>query len=252
MSSFSDLNLFSVQLVAFTPEKAGIRTNAILRSILSTLGDRFDGDVSTGPELVLPIDIVAQSAVPVVSQQGIRIKSACGAWRFEANAERVDSCWTSQAAGETLSLPEIVRQCAEPIHLFPLGENDIRVGRIAVVVRRYMPQSDNASVELASQFCRQELVNSARIDAPFRNSRGFEIHNLKTYLFPGGGYLVNSWARCRSTVPLHGAPVISFEQDLNTRAEDAGDRSFDREGIDLFFDWAQKEIDSISRLYFPE
>ncbi|MCH7989882.1 MAG: hypothetical protein IID46_12135 [Planctomycetes bacterium] len=180
----------------------------------------------------------------------VTLTSEDDCWRVEVVPGRSDSFWNSQAADDDQEgLAKICRLCLEPLQAYPIVD-DIQIGRLALIVRRWIPVDDPA-IALTSQFCKPELVEVKYDTAPFRHSQDFELHNRKRYKSGVKGVFINSWIRCRSNVRVHDQPAITVEQDLNTLSEDLESNAFHRDQIEEYFAWAVEEADRILSLYFP-
>ena len=67
-------------------------------------------------------------------------------------------------------------------------------------------------------------------------------------------FTVNSWARSKTGNLIEDkkkSRIILFEQDLNTLADEAKEKSFNFEDIALFFNQIIPELDNILNQYYP-
>jgi hypothetical protein len=236
-----DFKLTAVRLVAFTPNLADFKPSALLATVLAKYATRLDGNVQALP---LPED-----APPDLPR--IQLASKDGTWGFAASPSRITSACSlkEEENSETVRLAGVVAVCREPIEHY-VRENDVRVGRLGLVVTP-VSQAENPAQTLIERFCRNEAKDADSPDAPLRNSTNFEIHNHKRYELPTG-VTANSWVRCRTgTVGKDASRVLTVEQDINTLAEDLEERTFRVEDITSFFDTAVDEGEAILREYFP-
>ncbi len=236
-----DLILTAVRVVAFTPEAAEFDPPALLAAVLSKYAKRFDGTVQAIP---LPDD--APHNLPRVA-----LASKDRVWTFTASPSRLTSSWAlgEQEQDQPVPLPDVVTNCRGPIEDH-IRENDIRVGRLGLVVTRVCRAESPAQV-LVDRFCRDDAKAADSPEAPLRHSTNFEIHNHKRYE-PTPGLTVNSWVRCRTgTMGNQATPIVKVEQDINTLSEELETRQFGLEEIAAFYGLAVDQMGSILAKYFP-
>jgi len=236
-----DFKLTAVRLVAFTPNLADFNPSGVLAAVLSKFAKRFDGELQAIP--------FPKEAPPDIPR--IQLASTDGTWGFAASPSRITSSWNlkEEERDETGALACVVTSCREPIEPH-VRENDVRVGRLGLVITRVC-QVEHPAQALIERFCSDEAKDPGSPDAPLRKSRNFEIHNHKRYESPTG-LTVNSWVRCRTgTVGKDTSPVVTVEQDVNTLAEEVEERTFSVEEIASFCDTGVNEADTILRKYFP-
>ena len=124
---------------------------------------------------------------------------------------------------------------------------ECRVGRLAAI-RNVYDINENPGLLLARHFCK-DTWNKAPLNRP----ENFELHAHKVFTLQNS-FSVNSWVRNKTgnlTEDKVKKRIILIEQDLNTLAEEAKDRSFNSEDIALFFKQATKEFDAILNQYYP-
>jgi hypothetical protein len=122
------------------------------------------------------------------------------------------------------------------------------IRRLGLVIQRYV-EVDQPSLALITRFCSPPTYEPRSDAAPFRNSTGFQIHNLKQYRSPLE-YDINSWVRCKTTaVRSTQAPAVTIEQDINTLPK--VEHSFSGDAIERFAQMAVDEARQILSLYFP-
>jgi hypothetical protein len=241
MLKASQFRLVTVQAVIFTPNLAEFSQARLLGSVLARYSQRYDGPVEA---VTLP-----ENAPP--HQPRVTLKSRDEVWRLHASPARTDSVWVRPSASllapaqEELSDQERVLECAQVL-VDLVQSNMVRVGRMALVLNRFSLVA-NPPQEMIAHFAHPELLRGA-----FRQSAGFEVHNLTRYPMPAGP-MINSWSRCRSATIMPGPqPAVSFEQDLNTLEEEAPKRHYAADEIRDYFARAAEEAASILSVYFPE
>jgi hypothetical protein len=232
MNSF---HLISVQAAIFTPDFNEFTQPHFLTSVLAKYADRYDGNIQTLP--------VLSNVDPNIPR--IILEDTKGVWKLQAGPSRVDSFW-SREIGNTTEDRVALTHCYDVLLDYVIGTT-IRVGRMALVVTKFMEQENPAQV-LVNQFCNDESK-----DGRFRNSKDFEIHNHKVYQPIGIDYKVNSWVRCKTGAIEHILKDgVVIQQDINTLAEEIQGRIFTEDDIRLFFEGMALEAETILRLYFPE
>ena len=237
MVEWQDFTLDSVQVAIFTPEPNAFVPGKAISAILSHFEDRFDGEMQVLP---LPADFPHQ--FPRVTLQ-----SSDNRWQLAMGPARTDAFWRNVPVRSTAALATMVDDCAEMPQRYveALG---ISVARVALVLQRFCPAPDPANT-LIERFC-----NESSRREPLNRSTAFEVHNHKVYRPQQAGidYSINSWVRCKSAkLTADDQPVIAVEQDLNTLAEEPGDRRFDAPFVGAFCSMAAIEADQIIRKYFP-
>jgi hypothetical protein len=243
-----DFRLYSVQASAFTLDVQRFRKAQVLTQLFPQFAERFNGEVETGiPQIPQRIALPPQAGVVLQFKAPISLTSEDNRWEFKASPDRADSIWTSRP-GDDESLVDICDRCVQPLLRYPVAEG-IQIGRLAFIVRRFATTPDPAN-NLAQHFCQPDLTAEDNPQSPLRHSQAFQLHNLKKYTNPNN-INVNSWVRWRSNVVIHSEPAASFEQDLNTLAEEARDRAFTEEDLVTFFQWAIGESDRVLNLYLP-
>jgi hypothetical protein len=118
------------------------------------------------------------------------------------------------------------------------------------VIQRFVRRPNPAS-ELVHRFCNDECKDNGSDRAPFRNSKDFQIHNLKQYTSSTIGRDINSWVRCKCADEILGIKekAVIFEQDINTLPESS--YAFTADEVDAYFVAAAEEAMHILQLYFP-
>jgi len=233
--------LTAVRVVVFTPEAADFNPSALLAAVLSKYAKRFDGTVQA-----MPLPAAASDNLPRVA-----LASKDRVWTFTASPSRLTSSWvrSEQETDQPVPVHGVVKHCWEPIEDH-VRENNVRVGRLGLVVTRVC-RTDNPAQVLVDRFCRDDVKALDSPDAPLRHSTNFEIHNHKRYE-PIPGLTVNSWVRCRTaTLGEDASPIVLAEQDINTLSEELEEREFSLEEIASFCRLAVDQMDSILVKYFP-
>lgn len=241
-----DFRLLSVQAAAFTPKTDDFKSARIIANLVPLTLTRYNGQIiSSAPPKHIEIDV---GGIRIAEK--VTLTSEDDRWKVEVVLRRSDSYWNSQGADDGQEgLAKTCRLCLEPLQSYPIAD-DIQIGRLALIVRRWIPLDDPATA-LTAQFCKSELVDEKSGTAPFRHSHDFQLHNRKRYESGVKGVFINSWVRCRSDVRIHDQPAITVEQDLNTLSEELESRAFHRNQIEEYFGWAVEEADRILDLYFP-
>lgn len=254
MNHVRDFRLFSVQVVAFTPvrDAQDFKTGRVAGAILPDFSSRYDGEMRVQPVEKGPLTIPAGQVVGIsFKKPHVTFQSESSQWKFEATPDRTDSSWLAQdGVDETRSLTDICNACLEPIIQYPVNA-EIQVGRLALVIQRWAPsETDAPGTTLAENFCKPELTNPGSSDSPFRNSKNFQIHNLKKYPSALEGVNVNSWVRCY-VKSIDEQDRIVIEQDINTFSEEAEQQAFNEDDVRQFVEWARNDTQHILDLYFP-
>jgi hypothetical protein len=234
----SDFRLSTVQILAVTPNADDFDASALLVTVLNGFRDRYNG-----PPQVIPLPPEVPAELPRVV-----LTSQDQAWTFTAGPKQMASSWKSLNS-EIESLETIAAKCVEPIGKY-INDQSTAVGRIGFVVARYC-QAPEPAQQLVSRFCNDELKDPWSKNAPFRNSRDFQIHNLKQYKC-SLNLTINSWVRCKAGTQVSGdTPVIVVEQDINTLSEEMDGRALSAQQVQGFLEMACQEMTSILNLYFP-
>jgi hypothetical protein len=221
------------QVVLFTPDEE-VSSAKLLRGLVPNWADRFGGE-----PIVLPGAEGAPRQMP-----RLILQSADGVWRSEISSERINLFWRRVTQEEQAPAPTEAVALLQEYREF-LGA---RIGRLAVVLTRAAPHESPATL-LAGHFCKAKWL-----EAPFNRPENFELHSHKRFQLPKTSLTVNSWVRSKTgTVSSkeNPQPVVLVEQDINTLAEEADQRDFNADEIDLFFTAANDEFDVILRLYYP-
>jgi hypothetical protein len=152
---------------------------------------------------------------------------------------------TSRTATQaTLDINDAVPELAKHLNML-LDHDDAFIGRLAVVVHR-TAEDPAPALTIARHYFQERWLK-----APLNRPQELEIHAHKVFdLRPE--LPVNSWVRIRTAHRLeNNAPVIVFEQDINTLEEERMGRRFSAEGISGFYQAAAGELSVILDLYFP-
>lgn len=253
MVQVSQFRLHSVRPVIFTPsEDQNFSASKLFSTVIPDFANRYDGDISSLP-INQPIKVPKSGTTEFgikIPAPTITLKSKDEQWKFESTPARTDSYWFAPEEGDEPSLRDICSQCLQPLWNYPIGVGDIQIGRLALVVRRWIPVDDPPNT-LANNFCKYELADEGTSTAPFRHSVSFRLDNLKKYVSPVSDHVVNSWVRCH-TGEVNDLPAIMIEQDINTLNEVSESTAFTVEQIQHFFQWVPDEMDKILNLYFPD
>ena len=233
----SDFKLVSCQATVFTPD-GGLSVTTIMKKLYPSIASRFDADPTVLP--LLPEG--ASAEIPRVI-----LESSSHEWRFEIAAARVNLFWQRTKTSErTAEIGEFLGEAAQALLQYATVSGE-RIGRLATVASRYA-EHETPGLFLARHFCKERWDQ-----APLNRPANFELHAHKRYSL-GGEIAINSWARSKSGTLLADPrrPVVIFEQDLNTLAEQAPTAEFSQNDVARFFSLVPAELDSILRLYYPE
>jgi hypothetical protein len=124
---------------------------------------------------------------------------------------------------------------------------DCRIGRLAAL-RTIYANHDDPGFFLSRHFCKDIWD-----EAPLNRPENFELHAHKVFSL-SDKFTVNSWARSKTGNLIEDkkkSRIILFEQDLNTLADEAKEKSFNFEDIALFFNQIIPELDNILNQYYP-
>ncbi len=219
----------SIQATLFTPDHT-FSQNKLLAFITGKWANVYDGD---------PISIPDQGGIPAEIPRIIG-KSADNRHKAELSPARISIFDYRTTPQDDINVDEFLRfACNFDADL--LGEIPMRVGRIAVVMVRYMMCPEPAQVLI--DYCCAEKWRKEALEA----SRSFELHSHKQYTL-SDAYNINSWIRFKTgSVSLGGeaSPIIIIEQDINTLAEEANETSYEIEQIVQFNGDVSSEMDAI-------
>ena len=232
MPQASDFVLASCQASLFTPE-AEVSISRFTSRLLPGWSDRFDGDPT-----MLPLPDGVPKELPKIILQ-----SRSKEWSAELASGRANFHW-KRVSEVNIEGPSRFFEQLVPLLIDYRGFIDSRIGRLAAVITRFVPQENPASC-LASHFCREEWLL-----APFNRPGGFELHAHKRFTL--ADFEVNSWVRSKTghlTEGQRSVPIVVVEQDLNTLPEEQ--HNFDAGRIRQFYETAATESDAILQLYYP-
>ena len=232
----SSFKLASCQATIFTPD-GDLAVSKVMKDLYPSLATRFDGE----PTVLPP----AEGVPPVIPR--IILESTTQEWRCELSPARVNLHWLRPKSSRAcMALGDFFKE-ATNILLQYAAQLSPRIGRLAALATRFLPH-DKPGLFLARHFCRDRWH-----EAPLDRPENFELHAHKRFTL-AGDFTVNSWARSKSG-KLSGEgdekPIVLFEQDLNTLAEEASTKDFSEEEVKKFFGAAGTELDSILGLYYP-
>jgi hypothetical protein len=233
----SSFELASCQATVFTPD-GDLAVSKVMKALYPPLSDLFDDD----PTILPPAPAGAPLEIP-----RIILESKSHAWRCEFSPARVNIYWRRTKSVEAcVALGEFFGKATEIL----LQYTDLlspRIARLAALVTRFATHEEPGLL-LARHFCKDRWDK-----APLNRPENFELHAHKQFTL-ASDLTVNSWAR-NKTGKLTGDGderlVVLFEQDLNTRAEEAPSKDFTPTEIKKFFGAAASELDGILGLYFP-
>ncbi len=225
----------SCQAVLFTPDE-GVSIRKFLETLAKNWSKRFDYD-----PIVLPVADTAPRELPRVL-----LRSKVADWRCQIGPARLDVFW--QKTGPDVASPsssEFLQEASDLVSEYK-RVFDVRAARLATIIARYVDH------EFPGQFLARHFCQDRWLKAPLNRLESFELHARKAYMF-AELCTVNSWVRNKTgLLPTeNNKPIVIVEQDLNTLAEETGDRAFSEEQIRQFFSAASTELDNILVLYYP-
>lgn len=240
MLKASDFKTVSVQAAVFTFPQQGYNPSNIIRILLGNHGDIFNGEIETNP---LPHDFpndLKQQA------QHLKVQSKDLHWLLTSAPVRSDCFWN--ATDNETQLDDPLEKAGVVISIIEslLSGGELPVSRIGLVIKRRF-FTENPEQELIGHFCK-----GTSVEGPFRNSKGFEVKNLKQYSL-GSDLEINSWVKC--STGKSGKPecqAIIFEQDINTQPKPVADPIKLDQISKLFEGFAQKAENILVTDYFPE
>ncbi len=232
-----DFKLASCQATVFTPA-GDLAVSKVMKDLYPSLATVFDGE----PTILPPVPEGMPPEIP-----RIIIESTSHEWRCEFSPVRVNIHWRRTKSTEVCpALGDFFDKAVETLLQYATQLNP-RIARLSALARRFSVH-EQPGLFLARHFCKKQWD-----EAPLDRPENFELHAHKRFAF-AGDFTVNSWARSK-TGKLSGDGdeklIILFEQDLNTLAEEACERSFREEEVKKFFGAAATELDSILGLYYP-
>lgn len=235
--TYSSFLVSNWQATVYTPE-GDFSTSKVMSLFYPKWAKTFDADPEVIPKLpVFPVEIPR-----------ITLRNQENSLRLEIAAARLNLFGESRESESPDEL--LVSFFKDAIDIFR-DYHEITgfgFGRLAAIIKRYA-KHESPGYFLARHFCKERWD-----DEPFDRPTNFEIHAHKTFSFLGE-FKVNSWARSKTGRFVKEGkkfPIILFEQDINTLAEEANERAFNLKEIQQFFTNVLSEFDGIHRLYYPE
>ncbi len=233
----SSFELASCQASVFTPD-GGFSAAKILKLFYPKQESIFDASPT-----VLPVPEDAPFEIP-----RIILESTSHEWKCQLSPARADVIWSrTKLTRDRLQLGEFFEKAGQ-ILLQYTGVLGTRVARAAGLATRFAEHEEPGKF-LARHFCQTKWD-----DKPLNRPENFELHAHKKFLL-AGKFQVNSWARSKTGLLTgQGAqkPVVLFEQDINTLAEEVADKNITNEEIERFLAAVAVEADVILRYYYPE
>ena len=227
----------SCQATVFTPD-GDLSVNKVMKDLYPSLAVLFDGE----PTVLPPIPEGAPPEIP-----RIILQSCSDEWRCELSPARANVFWRRAKSTTTgLCISDFFQQASDLLVRYS-REVNARVGRLAGLVTRFA-EHQTPALFLARHFCQERWDR-----APLNRPENFELHAHKRFPL-AGEFQVNSWARSKTGMLKAEdvqKPVVLFEQDLNTLADEAPAKDFSEAEVKKFFGAAATELDSILRLYYP-
>jgi hypothetical protein len=232
----SNFELASCHASVFTPD-GGFSVPRILKQFYPSQEALFDGNPT-----VLPVPGDAPIEIP-----RLILESASHEWKAQLSPVRTDVIWSRTKTTRTqVALREFFQRAGDVL-LEYVGILGSRVARIAGVTTRFC-EHQAPGLFLARHFCKERWDTS-----PLNRPENFELHAHKRFSL-ANEFQVNSWARSKTGLMAEDAsqkPIVLFEQDINTLAEETAERDFQKEEIKRFYAAVAKEAEIILELYYP-
>ncbi len=239
MLEAKNFQVFSYQIALFTPS-----LNFSPNKIHIALAGKY-GEILNGDPVLWPIPEDAPKEIPriILSSKDEKFKLEIANSRINLFRHRIkdenDEIKFSSFLAMGISIFSDYLECTSA-----------KVGRIAVVTRRFLP-TENPGLTLAKHFCKESFCSDNSGKSPFNRPENFELHAHKNYPLPHSSIIVNSWVRCKSgTLMDINQPIILVEQDLNTLTENADKVDYKIEQIQSFYEEAFDEQNDILKKYF--
>lgn len=233
------MSLERPQRVAFAQASAffGQGTHPSGQRVVRGLGEEWWSRFDAEPFL-LPLDSNAPPAIPRLVARSSQSHEI-----LQVSPVRVDYQRESIEPAEPIDLEEFTRVSGELLAAVR-GVAASRVGRIALVVRRIVEDTD-ATMDLVRHFCQERFWRER--GALYRTDT-FELHAHKVFE-TAQKLSVNSWVRNKSMV-IGGKKVVLVEQDINTLAEQLEARDYADEELTGFLLSAPAELQQVMDLYY--
>lgn len=203
----------ALQASFFTPRVTSVVASEVTRRLLMDLS-WFDGD---------PIVLPASAVLPEVPF--VILRTARGDWQLRLSAARTDLVQTRVIGGGDLSIDSFVDKALAggEVALAAVGD---RPGRLGVVGNMF--QEDARAAQTLS-----EAFFSPSLKPLGSTAKDAQLH-LLFHVEIDEGVTVNSWHRWKvgDAQTAEGLKkVLVLERDVNTPAEGAAERSFDRDTV---------------------
>lgn len=228
----------SYQATIFTPD-GDLSVSKVMKDFYPSQSNLFNGE----PTILPPIPEGAPAEIP-----RIILVSNTGEWRCEMSPVRINMFWRRTKSTTTdVNIVDFFQK-AVGILLRYCNSANARVGRLAGIVSRFA-EHDSPGLFLARHFCQEKWEQ-----APLNRPENFELHAHKTFDL-GGEIKVNSWARNKAgklVADDSEKPIVLFEQDINTLADDSSSTNLKEVEIKHFFNLVAVELNTILGLYYPK
>lgn len=176
----------------------------------------------------------------------MKLESADKLWSLNASKATISVSWN--ARDKTQQIPDDALDTCTKILRRCFSQNpDATLKRFGLVVNR-AAATPNPPQVIIDRFCSTDVSGP---NQPLRNSRAFELHNLKSYSL--GRFKINSWVRCKTGHynDDEKTRIVFFQQDLNTTPEDQ-EVTLREQDMPEFFNAVQEEARNILNIYFPD
>lgn len=236
-----NFRVYKLQATLFTPELSILNTLKVANRVSELMGDYVGVEPS-----ILPIPKDAPLEIP-----RIMFSSDDKKWSLNISPERINLFYNITPAGKEkcdIEINEFINISKRFFVEYPKMINSV-VQRIAFVTERSAFSEDVFNFVL-KRFANKDQIEKGR---PFNNTKRFEIHSLKNYLW--NTFNINSWVRIKC-LPVkfedgEVIPGIIVANDLNTLAfSEDPEKIFDPEDIEKYFDPIEEHLNKILSLYF--
>ena len=224
----ADLEPLSMQASVFTPERDPDGWARFVEQA-PRWAHLFDAE---------PAALTGDDGVAMVS-----LRSGSGVWRLDVARDRTDLYWMrAEPTTPPIAAADFHAE-AIPLLRAYVSSVEARVGRLAVVVNRFVRRAAPAG-SLAAHFCRD------RWNLGDATSFDLQVHKRIKL----GPFEVNYRVRSRAGTAFGTGdpPLLNVEQDANTRADTTPYARFDGDAIATFFRLAAAEHERVAASLYPD
>lgn len=228
-----DLNLFRYQISFFTPNVV----YGNIQKAFRRLTELCEKTLNAKPA-VIPLPDDAPKEFP-----RLVLKTESGDKQLSLKLDRIDCVFSSKFENpiSEIEVKRFKRDVFQWVLPF-ISEFKISVNRLGVVIQKGFEIKDE---ELSAEYVAKKYCQKKYHRQPFGNTRSFELHCLKNYIFLG--FEINSWVRIQ-TLNLFPSNklIIGVTNDLNHIPLN---RDLSEREIKDFVNKANKEADAILEHY---